>query len=1308
MTSQRDIQLVITAKDNASRVASAVTTALDALGRAQAQVAAGGGDTAGALAAVTKALGQLDAVNSRSAAGYDKVSAKLATQKTELASTRETLTALEQSAERAGQSLFKLAQAQLAGDGGAAAKRKLVLADYEELAREIPKVSAQVLRQETAIEGSGRALAAYAGSINLASNGLEVFGTKADRLKISVAAAVEAASNDLLRLDRSLSAAQREITGSRAGPVATPSSNAAALIAESNKAAAAFDEQNRALDALNAEVGRFRDRLDPARAAQARLDAELERARVLYSTGKISIRELVAEQKRLEVQSVITTAALRNGTGGSTQLKGLFGLRPYELQNLGYQVNDLVTQLASGTSLTQALSQQSGQILQLFPQQLAGVLKYGRAIGLIAVAVAPVLIGLNRLFDQQSSLREFNATVAASGDAATFQGEKLARAAQKIQQFGVSTTEAKGAVSALLAAGIDPARFEAFGQAARNASDVLGIKLVDAAKDSATAFTSGYNAVAEFDDKLNFLTASEREHIRAMFESGETSKAREEAFRLFFDRMEEGAAKSRGPWADAVRSLQIAWTDFADYLATSTVINSIGDKLTLAVKAAAYLLNSISGGNKLQTAQQNVNLYTNEIIALKKEIAASPTAKILKTAQLEAYVKKLAEAQKLVIQLQNQQSKETAARKDSSDPKGDTEKAKKQHDERIHQLELERGAVGQVSDAQKIRTEGEKAYRAEINKTGDAVAAAYARETATIKKRDEITKANAGRLKKEAEDAKNSTRLISPVSGPLTSGFGKRASPGGVGSKFHLGNDFGVPTGTPVRAVADGKATVTSTEKGGLTVTLDLGNGYKAAFAHLSESLVKTGDIVQQGQTIAKSGNSGTATTGAHLHFGLSKNGDPLDPSKTKSIKVASGTPFQEAAVDQEKLAVNQLATQTKINDELADDVAKRQQIADRQTLFNGLQNQALLVAQRQVAIDDAIAAAKERANEQSEALVTAGGVAVTLSEKQLADVKAIAAAEFDATHAREAAGIRRQQIEQAVNVLLEQRQALQERIQFAQQQGQPGVVGELETQLDTVNTKLTDATAKAIAFWQAVRSDPSQLALLGVTTEQVDNLILGMENARAGAARLNTQFIATGKSINEDFAQGVVSAIDGFAQAVAGGANVFDSLGKAFLQFASQFLIKIAQMILQQVIFNAISGGSGGGGGGAGGAIGGFLAGLFHEGGVVGSGGGLRAADPSWFTNAKRYHSGGIAGLAPNEVPSILQRGEEVLTANDPRHISNGGTGGSARMPDIKVVNTIDAGDFVSQGLGTKYGEKAILNLIRANPRAFKSAMGT
>ncbi len=110
------------------------------------------------------------------------------------------------------------------------------------------------------------------------------------------------------------------------------------------------------------------------------------------------------------------------------------------------------------------------------------------------------------------------------------------------------------------------------------------------------------------------------------------------------------------------------------------------------------------------------------------------------------------------------------------------------------------------------------------------------------------------------------------------------------------------------------------------------------------------------------------------------------------------------------------------------------------------------------------------------------------------------------------------------------------------------------------------------------------------------------------------------------------------------------------------------------------------------GGIFGSMLAGVFHEGGIAGAGGAARLVDGSVFLGARRYHTG---GLASDEVPAILQRGEEVLTRDDPRHRDNAGGG-------VNVINVMDP-SLLDSYLHTPSGETAILNVIRRN----RGAMG-
>jgi len=121
---------------------------------------------------------------------------------------------------------------------------------------------------------------------------------------------------------------------------------------------------------------------------------------------------------------------------------------------------------------------------------------------------------------------------------------------------------------------------------------------------------------------------------------------------------------------------------------------------------------------------------------------------------------------------------------------------------------------------------------------------------------------------------------------PITSRFGPRPSPGGIGSTNHQGIDIGAPIGTPILASADGVVTqVRNTDQGGwgLFVIIDHGGAgpsgasYQTIYAHNSRNLVSVGQTVVQGQVIAEIGSTGTST-GPHLHFEIRRGGTPVDP----------------------------------------------------------------------------------------------------------------------------------------------------------------------------------------------------------------------------------------------------------------------------------------------------------------------------------------------------------------------------------------------------------------------------------------------
>lgn len=120
--------------------------------------------------------------------------------------------------------------------------------------------------------------------------------------------------------------------------------------------------------------------------------------------------------------------------------------------------------------------------------------------------------------------------------------------------------------------------------------------------------------------------------------------------------------------------------------------------------------------------------------------------------------------------------------------------------------------------------------------------------------------------------------LANPVTGQITSGFGYRNSPGGIGSTNHKGIDIAVPEGTDVAAADGGKVSkVEYNNSRGFYVEISHGNGRVTRYQHLKGWYVQKGDAISKGQIIAASGNTGHST-GPHLHFEVLENGTPVNP----------------------------------------------------------------------------------------------------------------------------------------------------------------------------------------------------------------------------------------------------------------------------------------------------------------------------------------------------------------------------------------------------------------------------------------------
>ena len=294
---------------------------------------------------------------------------------------------------------------------------------------------------------------------------------------------------------------------------------------------------------------------------------------------------------------------------------------------------------------------------------------------------------------------------------------------------------------------------------------------------------------------------------------------------------------------------------------------------------------------------------------------------------------------------------------------------------------------------------------------------------------------------------------------------------------------------------------------------------------------------------------------------------------------------------------------------------------------------------------------------------------------------------------------------EQKINDLLTQRSTELDTINTLLEAGML-TQGEASTRIEEVNSRLLpQMQALALAAQQFISA-------LGNSPEAVA--------AQKNLDNINARIAAVGKELSTQKRQVIDVFVNGFGNAfmqtatlisdtlkgVQDAGDAWKAFGDIVLNTIADILIELAQMIIQQALFNALKAAAENSSGW--GAIISQVAGYLHVGGLVGSGAGRRASVPSYvFDNAPRYHSGGVAGLAPDEVPSVLKRNEEVLTEDDPRHRFNGGMNpAGAPNVDVSITNAIDSASVFAAGANSRNGRTAIFNLIKADRATYRKLL--
>jgi hypothetical protein len=208
----------------------------------------------------------------------------------------------------------------------------------------------------------------------------------------------------------------------------------------------------------------------------------------------------------------------------------------------------------------------------------------------------------------------------------------------------------------------------------------------------------------------------------------------------------------------------------------------------------------------------------------------------------------------------------------------------------------------------------------------------------------------------------------------------------------------------------------------------------------------------------------------------------------------------------------------------------------------------------------------------------------------------------------------------------------------------------------------IDEATASADRLNQAVT------AAAGASAGAGDRIVTGWRAVSEALRSYATDALNWGKGLGQTLTQTFSGAENAFRSFVETGKLDFRGMVRSIL--ADLAVLSFRRAVLGPIA-NALAGVFGGGS---------IAATVSHAGGMVGLSGHTRAVPAAVFAGAPHMHAGGWAGLRPDEVPTILQRGERVLNRREAADYSRGGGVGpgisiqiDARGAQMGVAEQID-----------------------------------
>ena len=277
----------------------------------------------------------------------------------------------------------------------------------------------------------------------------------------------------------------------------------------------------------------------------------------------------------------------------------------------------------------------------------------------------------------------------------------------------------------------------------------------------------------------------------------------------------------------------------------------------------------VKKGETLYKISKKYNVPVEEIIKANKESPFRFNPDKLKPGDYVYIPLDKAKAQKE----RTQQEEKGKAAKKKKKVKTEPRKTIKQEKKKLVSKEKKKALTAERKQQETKWKQKKKppAWKRTTKKTESKALAGIPRKTVRKKLRTKKRKGEGRR--RITKSGKVPLSFMFPIDGGrIISRFGKR------GRRMHKGIDIKAPEGTPVRASEDGVVIFSGFLRGyGNVIIIKHEGNYFTVYAHNKYNIVKEGEFVRKGQTIAKVGRTGNATT-PHLHFEIRRKTKPLNP----------------------------------------------------------------------------------------------------------------------------------------------------------------------------------------------------------------------------------------------------------------------------------------------------------------------------------------------------------------------------------------------------------------------------------------------